>query len=296
MADKLFLCINIFLMDTLFTPRQFSLNIKGQIYELDSPKVMGILNMTPDSFSDGGKFNTEEKALRHAAQMVREGADIIDIGPQSTRPGSKIISASEEIQRSGKIISKIKAEFPQILISLDTFYAETVRFGLDEGIDLVNDISAGQFDEAMFETVAAAKLPYILMNANESYQRMQHKNEYGDILLNVNRFLSEKTEQLKSMGVQDIILDPGFGFGKTVEDQYRLLDEAEHIGLREFPVLIGISRKSFIYKTLGKAADEVGEETALLHRKVLEKGAKILRVHDVAAAKKTIQDYLYDRQ
>ncbi len=282
-------------MNTIFEPRKFSLNVKGKLYDLSKPKIMGILNMTPDSFSDGGKFNSEENALKHAEQMVREGADIIDIGPQSTRPGSEIIPASEEIRRTGKIIRNIKTEFPETLISLDTFYAETVRFGFDEGIDIINDISAGQFDQEMFDTAANTGLPYILMHVNSSYAEMHRKNEHDDIVLDVNKFLLKKSAELLQKGVKDIILDPGFGFGKTVEDQFRLLEETEHIGLGKFPVLIGISRKSFIYKPLGKAANEVGAETAELHRKVLKKGANILRVHDVATARKLVEESIADQ-
>ncbi len=282
-------------MNVVLKPRKFSLNIKGNLYDLSEPKIMGILNMTPDSFSDGGKFNSEYQALKHAAQMVKGGVDIIDIGPQSTRPGSELLPASEEIKRIGKIIRKIKTEFPETLISLDTFYAETVRFGVDEGIDIINDISAGQFDPEMLETVAESGLPYILMHVNSTYAEMHRKNEFEDILLSVNEFLLKKSAQLLDMGIHDIILDPGFGFGKTVEDQLRLLEDTAHIGLGNFPVLIGISRKSFIYKPLGKSANEVGAEMAALHTKILENGAKILRVHDVAEARVLVDEFVANR-
>ena len=263
----------------------FSINCNGRLVDLNTPKIMGILNLTPDSFSDGGKFNDEKSALLQAEKMIKEGADFIDIGAQSTRPNAEFLSAKQEILRIGNVISLIKKEFPETLISLDTFYAEVVKFGFDEGIDVVNDISGGDFDENLLPTVAETKLPYILMHSNTSYATMHEKIRYEDITLSVNFEFSEKVNQLQKLGIHDIILDPGFGFGKTVEDQYKMIEEVEHLGFGRFPLLIGISRKSFIYKPLGKLPIEINEETQKLHRKVLEKGAKILRVHDVAETK-----------
>lgn len=253
---------------------------------------MGILNLTPDSFSDGGRFNNEKAALRHAEQLLEEGAEIIDIGPQSTRPNAEFLSSEEEMIRIGNVISLLKKEFPEALISLDTFYAETVKFGYNEGIDLINDISGGQFDEKMFEMAAETRLPYILMHVNPSYETMHDKIHFKDITISVNRYFSEKTKELLEKGVNDIILDPGFGFGKTVEDQMKMIDEVQYLGFDTFPLLIGISRKSFIYKPLGKSPLDINEETQKLHMKVLKQGAKILRVHDVAEAKKTVEEFL----
>ena len=266
-----------------------SINCNGRLVDLSSPKIMGILNLTPDSFSDGGKFNNEISALKHAEKMLADGAEIIDIGPQSTRPNAEFLSSDEEIKRLGKIISSIKKEFPEALISLDTFYAETVKFGFNEGIDIVNDISGGQFDSEMFRTVAESGLPYILMHVNPSYETMHDKIKFQDITLSVNQYFSEKTAELLSMGVKDIILDPGFGFGKTVDDQMKMIDEVQYLGFQKFPLLIGISRKSFIYKPLGKSPSDINDETQKLHLKVLKQGAKILRVHDVAEARKTVE-------
>ncbi|TXF77822.1 dihydropteroate synthase [Chryseobacterium sp.] len=249
---------------------------------------MGILNLTPDSFSDGGKFNEEKKALLHAEKMLKDGAEIIDIGAQSTRPGAELLSANEEMKRIGSVISSIKREFPESLVSLDTFYAATVKFGFNEGIDLVNDISGGMFDEKMFETVGEIGLPYILMHINPTYDSMHEKQIQEDIILNINRYFSEKVRQLRSFGVKDIILDPGFGFGKSVEQQHQIIDEFEFIGFGKFPVLAGISRKSFIYKPLGKSPFDINEETQKLHLKLLKKGAKILRVHDVPETQKLL--------
>ena len=270
----------------------FSINCRGSLIDLSVPKIMGILNLTPDSFSDGGKFNDEKKALPQVEKMLKDGAEIIDIGPQSTRPNAQFLSAPEEILRIGNMISLIKKEFPEALISLDTFYAETVKFGFDEGLDLVNDISGGMFDKKMFETVAKTGLPYILMHVNPTYESMHEKKIEDDIILTINKYFSEKIGELRKFGVKDIILDPGFGFGKTVEQQHQMIDELQHIGFRKFPILVGISRKSFIYKPLGKKPHEINEETQKLHLKMIEKGARILRVHDVAEAKKTIDEYL----
>ena len=268
----------------------FSINCNGRLVDLNTPKIMGILNLTPDSFSDGGKYNNEKSALLHAEKLLKDGADFIDIGAQSTRPDAEYLSAEEEIRRIGNMISLIKKEFPEVLISIDTFYAEVVKFGYNEGMDVVNDISGGYFDENLLPTVAETRLPYILMHSNTTYSNMHEKIHYEDITMSVNYYFSEKVNQLQKLGIYDIILDPGFGFGKTVEDQYKMIEEVEHLGFGRFPLLIGISRKSFIYKPLNKKPLEIGEETQILHRKVLEKGAKILRVHDVSETKKTIEE------
>ena len=270
----------------------FSINCRGSLIDLSVPKIMGILNLTPDSFSDGGKFNDEKKALPQVEKMLKDGAEIIDIGPQSTRPNAEFLSAEEEISRIGNMISLVKKEFPEALISLDTFYSETVKFGFNEGVDIINDISGGMFDKKMFETVAKTGLPYILMHVNPTYESMHEKIIEDDIILNINKYFSEKIVELRQFGVKDIILDPGFGFGKTVEQQHQMIDELQHIGFGKYPMLVGISRKSFIYKPLGKKPHEINEETQKLHLKMLEKGTRILRVHDVAEAKKTIDEYL----
>ena len=265
-----------------------SINCRGKLIDLSTPKIMGILNLTPDSFSDGGKFNDEKSALLQAEKMIKDGADFIDIGAQSTRPNAEFLSAKQEILRIGNVISLIKKEFPETLISLDTFYAEVVKFGFDEGIDVVNDISGGDFDDNLLKTVAKTKLPYILMHSNSTYQNMHEKIHYEDIIVSLNYSFSKKINELQKLGIYDVILDPGFGFGKTIEDQYKMIDEVQHIGFGKFPLLIGISRKSFIYKPLGKLSTEINEETQNLHRKVLEKGAKILRVHDGAETRNLV--------
>lgn len=282
---------------TVPAPQKFhSVNCNGKLVDLTLPRLMGILNLTPDSFSDGGKFNNETDALRQTEKLLKDGASIIDIGPQSTRPNAAFLSSDEEIRRIGGIISLIKKEFPDALVSLDTFYAQTVSFGFNEGIDMVNDISGGQFDPEMLDSVSECGLPYIVMHVNPSYETMHDKTSFADIVLSVNQYFSRKTDELLKKGIKDIILDPGFGFGKTVEDQMKMTDETEFFGFGSFPVMIGISRKSFIYKPLGKSALDINEETQKLHMKVLKQGAKILRVHDVAEAKKTVDEFLKNYQ
>ncbi|WP_455423822.1 dihydropteroate synthase [Chryseobacterium soli] len=280
------------MLSTPFIHKPFhSINCNGRLVDLSTPKIMGILNLTPDSFSDGGTFNNEKSALKHTEKMLKDGAEIIDVGPQSTRPNAEFLTSGEEIRRIGSLLSQIKKEFPEALLSLDTFYAETVQFGFNEGIDMINDISGGQYDPAMFDTAAETGLPYILMHVNPSYKTMHDKTTFEDITLDVNRYFSEKTALLLEKGVKDIILDPGFGFGKTMEDQMKMIHEVEYLGFGRFPLLIGISRKSFIYKPLGKSPLDINEETQKLHRAVLKQGAKILRVHDVAEAKKTMLEF-----
>lgn len=270
----------------------FSFQCNGKLIDLSEPLVMGILNLTPDSFSDGGKFNNEYDALKRAEKMINEGASIIDIGAQSTQPKAKYIPDNEEIKRLKNILPSIRKEFPNMLISLDTFHSEVVNFGYNEGIDIINDISAGQYDEMMFSIAGKTQLPYILTHGNATYQSMHEKIEYEDIILNINQFFSEKIAELLHWGVKDILLDPGFGFGKTIEDQYKMVDELEHITFGRYPLLIGISRKSFIYKPLNKLPHEINQETQELHMKMLKKGAKIIRVHDVTEAKKTVDLFL----
>ena len=269
-----------------------TMNCRGQLIDLSEPTIMGILNITPDSFSDGGQFNNEKSALLQVEKMINEGAAMIDIGAQSTRPNAQHLSAKEEIVRLGSLISKIKREFPNTLISLDSFYSDTVQFGFEEGIDLVNDISGGMFDDKMFETVAKTQLPYVLMHVNPTYESMHEKLIEEDIIFKINYYFSDKIQKLRSLGFKDILLDPGFGFGKTVEQNHQMIEELDLISPAEYPLLIGISRKSFIYKPLDKSPLDIQTETQKLHLHLLEKGAKILRVHDVLATKNTIDLFL----
>lgn len=270
----------------------FTLNAGGRLIDLTEPKLMGILNVTPDSFSDGDGDFSPLKIMRRAEKLVAEGASVLDIGPQSTRPNAEKISSREEMTRLGTLISELKKNFPEVLLSLDTFYSETLRFGFDQGIDIANDVSGGQWDPAMLPTVAELKMPYVLMHVAEHYDQMHEKDENQDIVLAENLYFSKKIESLLALGIKDIILDPGFGFGKTVEQNHQLLDELQFLNFGQFPVLVGISRKSFIYKPLGRQPLEISAETEALHLKALNKGAKFLRVHDVAAAQNTLQEFL----
>lgn len=273
-----------------------SVNCRGILLDFSFPKIMGILNCTPDSFSDGGQFLNHLSAMKHAEKMISDGATIIDIGAQSTRPNSTFVTAKEEIRRLGSLISNLKKEFPTIFIALDSFLTETVHFGYNEGIDLVNDISGGMFDENFLETVAHTKLPYILMHNSSLYQDMHVKKEYEEISPEINFYFSKKIKELQEKGIVDIILDPGFGFGKTVEDQHKMIDEISLYKMLDCPLLIGISRKSFIYKPLQKTALDIDEETQKLHLKVLQQGANILRVHDVKSANTTVDIFLAQKK
>jgi len=279
-------------MENVRSAPNFLIDCRGKLLDLKEPKIMGILNVTPDSFSDGGQFNSEKEALRQAEKMVTEGADILDIGAQSTRPGAEKLTAADEIARLGNLISLIKKQFPDTLISLDTFYSETVLFGFDQGIDIINDISGGFYDKEMIPAAGRTGLPYILMHNNANYEKMHEVKTFDDLLLDLNFYFSERIQKLQNAGVKDIVLDPGFGFGKMVEQQHQLINELNYLSFGRYPVLAGISRKSFIYKPLGKKPTEINTETQKLHRTLLKNGAKILRVHDVAQARNTIEDFL----
>lgn len=279
-------------MNHLSSKRPFrSLNCRGRLIDLTQPKIMGILNITPDSFSDGGQFDDEKRALAQAERLISEGAAFLDVGAQSTRPKAIKLSASEERDRLKKIFPIIRREFPEVLLSLDTFYSENVRYGADEGVDLINDISGGQFDRQMFSVAARTGLPYVLMHIANSYEMMHQKVIHQDITLELNAYFSEKVQELRAAGVKDIVLDPGFGFGKTVEQQLQLIAELEFLGFGQFPMLVGISRKSFIYQPLGKNPLQVSAEMHALHLQLLRNGASVLRVHDVAEAQKTLARY-----
>ncbi len=279
-------------MENVRSALNFLINCRGKLLDLKEPKILGILNITPDSFSDGGQFNSEKEALRQAEKMVTEGADMLDIGAQSTRPGAEKLTAADEIARLGTLISLIKKEFPETLISLDTFYSDTVLFGFDQGIDIINDISGGFYDKEMIPAAGRTGLPYILMHNNANYEKMHEVKTFDDLLLDLNFYFSERIQKLRNAGVKDIVLDPGFGFGKMVEQQHQLINELNYLSFGRYPVLAGISRKSFIYKPLGKKPTEINTETQKLHRTLLKNGAKILRVHDVAQARNTIEDFL----
>jgi len=274
--------------NTVF-PQTFTLNIRGKLFVLDSPKVMGILNITPDSFYDGGKLKTDTDVLHHAEKMISEGADFIDVGGMSTRPGSAEISVDEEMKRVLPVVALLKKNFPDCILSLDTYRAAVAEKGLEADIDMINDISAGNLDENMFEVVAKFRAPYIMMHIQGTPQTMQQNPHYENVTDEVLQYFIQKTERAKATGIHDIIIDPGFGFGKTLEHNYTLLQHLDALKILGKPILAGLSRKSMICKLLNiKPADALNGTTAL-NIIALLKGANILRVHDVKEAKEVIK-------
>jgi dihydropteroate synthase len=265
------------------------LNIKGQLHDFAQPKIMGILNMTPDSFYKESRVSEESMLIERARTMIEQGCSILDIGASSTRPGAAILSAQEEIDRLGNSISVLKKAFPDILLSLDTYYAAVAQFGINEGCDLINDISAGQFDSELWTVVAQAKIPYIL-----TYNRAEQTNEAKSfvarkgVIADALSFLSEKLEQLKRKGITDVLIDPGFGFGKTLQENHQLLRQLEHLHVLGCPLLIGVSRKSMITKKLNVSTEDALNGTSILNTVAYVKGAAVFRVHDAAATQELI--------
>lgn len=246
---------------------------------------MGILNVTPDSFYDGGRYTHTEAAVARAAQMLNEGADILDIGGASSRPGAETVPETEEIQRVVPVIAAIRQQYPDAIISIDTWRAAVARAAVAAGADIVNDISAGTLDPMLIPTVAELQVPYILMHIQGTPQTMQLQPEYNDVATEVLDFLIQKVATLRSAGIRDIIIDPGFGFGKTIAHNYALLRELHtYRQVLQLPLLAGISRKSMIYKLLNITAEESLPATTALHLFALQQGADILRVHDVREA------------
>jgi dihydropteroate synthase len=259
-----------------------------------APMIMGILNVTPDSFFDGGKYSDEQKWLEQAKRMVDEGADIIDIGAYSTRPGAKDIAEAEEIKRLIKVIKSVRKQFPEQLISADTFRATVAEEAVNAGANIINDISGGTLDETMFKTVAKLQVPYVLMHIQGDPQTMQNNPTYSNLIADVFTFFDRKINELKALGFSKIIIDPGFGFGKTVEHNYQLLKELEQFHSFHFPLLVGFSRKSMINKFLKIKPENALNGTTILNTIAINKGIKILRVHDVKEAKEAalITQYL----
>ena len=255
------------------------------------PAVMGILNVTPDSFYDGGRYTDTSSLLARARQIVDEGADIIDIGAVSSRPGATLLPPEEEAQRLVPAVEAVRAAFPHMLISVDTCLSLPARLAVEAGADMVNDISGGQCDPQMFPTVASLQVPYILMHSLATPDNLHSTPHYDDILQQVAYFFSERLERLYSLGVSDVILDPGFGFSKSLDDNYLLLHHLRHLRhlFPQEPMLIGLSRKSMIYNPLDTTPDDALAGTIALHTAALLSGASLLRVHDVKAAVQTVQ-------
>lgn len=269
---------------------QTTLNCNGILLDLVDPVIMGILNVTPDSFYDGGKYLNEKNILQQVEKMLLEGASIIDIGGMSSRPGAIMISSEEEIARVLPVIQWIKRVFPQAILSIDTWRSEVAKACFEEGINIINDISGGQFDERLFETVASFKnVPFILMHIKGTPETMQAAPHYDNLLEEILQYFIEKAGKLRELGVKDIVLDPGFGFGKTIDHNYEILKKMHVFKIMDMPMLAGLSRKSMIYKYLGTSPQEALNATSALNMVALQQGAKILRVHDVKEANEVIK-------
>jgi len=276
--------------DKSFYRKKSTLNLNGHLIDLSSPLVMGILNITPDSFYDGGAYTTDHAILERAACIVEEGGRFIDIGAMSTRPGAKEISFDEEISRLLPAVRIVKREFPDISLSVDTCRSEVVQRVYDETGDFaVNDVSGGTFDNQMFEKVAALNLPYVLMHSNGKSESMQNNPVYTEVVREVILFLSAQVQKLKQLGVCDILIDPGFGFGKSAAHNYELLNRLDAFRIFELPLLVGLSRKAMIWRELNLTPDQSLNGTTVLNTLALAGGCDILRVHDVKEAIEAIK-------
>ena len=267
----------------------FTLNCNGKFLLAEKPLVMGILNITNDSFYAGSRLNTTESILEKAAQMIKEGADILDIGAQSTRPGSERVPAKEEIEKAVPVIEMIKERFPEMILSIDTYQAEVARECVAAGASIVNDISGGEMDENMIKIVAGLKVPYISMHMKGVPETMHIDTNYNDVLKDLLDYFIRKTDECKKAGIKDVIIDPGFGFGKNIAQNFFLLRNLHVFKMLEKPILCGLSRKSTIYKTLNISAEEALNGTTVLNTLAIQNGADILRVHDVKEAVEVVK-------
>ena len=269
------------------TPRY--INVNGRLMDLSEPQVMGILNVTPDSFYAGSRMETEKDIINRLHQITSEGASILDIGAYSSRPDAEHISAEEEMKRLRAGLDLVRKHQPEAVVSVDTFRADVAKMCVEEfGAAMINDISAGQLDAAMFGTIAQLGVPYIMMHMQGTPQNMQMNPHYDNLLKELFLYFAERIQKLRDLGAKDIIIDPGFGFGKTLEHNYELMNHLDEFQLFELPLLVGISRKSMIYKLLGTTPEEALNGTTVLNTLALMKGANILRVHDVKAAKEAV--------
>lgn len=266
-----------------------TINCKGNLIDLTSPKIMGILNVTPNSFFDGGKYSDENSILQQVEKMLVDGATFIDIGAYSSKPNAEFVSENEEISRLIPVIELILKNFPETLISVDTFRANVTREAIENGACIVNDISAGSMDENMMQTVAKLQVPYIMMHMKGNPQTMQSLAQYENIVKEMLFYFSEKVAQARSLGINDLIIDPGFGFAKILEQNFEVMNKLELFQMLELPLLVGVSRKSMIYKTLETTAEFALNGTTVLNTIALQKGAKILRVHDVKEAMECVK-------
>ena len=261
-----------------------TINCRGNLIDLATPKIMGILNVTPNSFYDGGKYSNETEILYQVEVMLDEGATFIDIGAYSSKHNAEFVSEQEELQRIVPVVNLILKHFPDTILSIDTFRSEVAKACIENGAELINDISAGSLDEKMMEIVSQYQLPYVMMHMRGNPQTMQTLTQYDNIVQEMLLYFSEKVAQARSFGINDLILDPGFGFAKTTEQNYEVLQKLELFQMLELPILAGVSRKSMIYKVLNTSSQEALNGTTFLNTIALTKGAGILRVHDVKEA------------
>lgn len=266
-----------------------SINCKGKLIDFKIPKVMGILNVTPDSFYDGGSYKNEKDILAQAEKMLNDGATFIDVGAYSSRPGAQDISVEEECARLIPVVNLVLKNFPDVLLSIDTFRSKVAQEAVNAGAALINDISAGFLDEAMLTTISNLQVPYIMMHMRGTPQTMKNLTEYEDVVHEVIFYLSERVAAARALGINDLIVDPGLGFAKTVAQNFELLNVTEKLQVLELPILIGLSRKSMITKTLGVDSNSALNGTTALNMIALQKGASILRVHDVKEAVQTVR-------
>lgn len=258
-----------------------TINCKGNLIDLGQPKVMGILNVTPDSFFDGGQFKDEKTIITQVDKMRIDGATFVDVGAYSSRPGADVVSEDLELKRILPIVTLLLTEFPDILLSIDTFRSRVAAECILAGAALINDISAGKLDDKMFSTIAKHKVPYIMMHMKGNPQTMQSNTSYENLILEMRYYFSERIKTARALGIHDMIIDPGFGFSKTASQNFEVLKNLDLFQTLNLPLLVGLSRKSVIYKTLGTDAKNALNGTTALHMHALSKGANILRVHDV---------------
>jgi dihydropteroate synthase len=267
----------------------FTLNCNGKLLIIDKPLVMGVINVTPDSFYAGSRFIGEKDILQQVEKMIRDEVDIVDVGGQSTRPRAQQLSADEELKRMIDVIGSLHKNFPELIISVDTFHSQVAKESVAAGAGIINDISGGNFDNEMLATVAKLKVPYVCMHIKGTPGTMQQKPEYDNVTKEVLDLFIERIDACKKAGINDIIIDPGFGFGKNIHHNFKLLKDLSVFKMLEKPVMAGLSRKSTIYKTLGITVDEALNGTTVLHTIALMNGANILRAHDVKEAKECIK-------
>ncbi len=266
-----------------------SINCKGKLIDLADPKVMGILNLTPDSFYDGGKYKSEKDILQQIEKMISEGATFIDIGAYSSRPGAIHISEEEELSRLLPVLELILQNFPNLLISIDTFRSNVAKIVIETGACMINDISAGNLDDNMFKTIASLQVPYIIMHMKGNPKNMQTNVDYNNLINDIIYYFSKKINELRALNINDVIIDVGFGFSKTIDQNYELLSNLNLFKNLELPILTGVSRKSMLYKFLNITSNEALNATSIANTIALQQGSNILRVHDVKEAIETIK-------